>query len=98
MILDGGSISDHVVLFDCFKRREHRSHCDHPAAERRAEIVFLDMPRNLVVNKTRTDWNAAAERFGDRYNIRFDAAGVFASRKEPISSSANAGLHFIKNE
>jgi acetylornithine aminotransferase/acetylornithine/N-succinyldiaminopimelate aminotransferase len=44
------------------------------AAESRSQIVCFDCLRNLFINQTRADRNAAAERFCQRNNVGFNAA------------------------
>src|SRR4051812_6856962 len=61
--LDLFRIRDHRVLLDRLECCQYGRHRKHSAAKCCAEIVFLDMRRDLIVYQTSTDRNAAAKRF-----------------------------------
>src|SRR5690606_26128223 len=45
--------------------------------------------------KTRTDREAATQRFRNRHDIRLDAAALIA---EQLASASDAGLHFVEHK
>src|SRR5688572_19559501 len=89
---------DHPIIFYRLQRSQNGSHCDHPATESCTEIVFFDRKRNVLVNQTRADRNAAAQTLCERYNIRLNVISKIAASKKPVSRSADAGLNLVKNQ
>src|SRR5713226_730964 len=96
--LNFAHIRQHSVVFNCFKGRPHRGHRNHPAAERRSQIIFFDMRSDSLSHQASADGNAAAERFRQSDNVRYDAVTCLASREKTIARAADSGLHLVVDQ
>src|SRR5260370_15949185 len=89
------NIFEHAVPFNRFQRRRYRSHRDHAASERRPEIIFLDMRRDLFSHQTGTYGNAATELLRQSDNVGNHSITRFAARENPFAPPADSSLYFV---
>src|SRR5208282_408313 len=86
---------DHAVLFEGVDHGDRGCARYWISAEGAAVTAGRKARRDLFARDHRADRKSAAERLGQRHDIRLDA-GVL--EREKLSGASHAGLHFVQDQ